>query len=155
MTPETTELITTTIRGLVNAMGVQAEVRAEDTLTKGWVFNIIPDRDTYMLIGHQGANLHALELLLQAILARATKGRFLKFTLDVDDYRLEREWYIKETVHAAVRQLKSTGRAQALIPMPNHERKFVHALVQEQYPEVLSNSSGFEPQRRVVIRSKQ
>jgi spoIIIJ-associated protein len=154
MNPNPTEIITSAIEGILSAMGLSGTVEAEDTVTKGLVFNIALGQDSYMLIGHRGGHLHALEILLQAMVARKLQGQFVRFSLDVDDYRRKREWYIKETVHAAVKQLQVTGRAQALIPMPNYERKFVHALVQDQYPGAVSTSNGPEPRRRVVIRMK-
>lgn len=76
------------------------------------------------------------------------------FSLDVDDYKRKREWYLKETAKAAVEKMKMTGRGQALEPMPNYERRLVHAYLQEHFPETESSSIGEEPYRKVVIRLK-
>jgi len=84
------------------------------------------------------------------------KGRRLVFgfTLDVDDYKRKREWFLKETAKAAVEKAKMTGRSQALEPMPNYERRLVHAYLQGHCPEAESSSIGDEPYRKVVIRIK-
>lgn len=156
MDQEVIKTIQNVIHGLLHAMGLEATVQPEDTITKGLVFNIVLPRDFYALIGHRGAHLHALEVVVQAIVGKRMRGSGVPyFSLDVDDYRRKREWYIKETVKGAVQQVKRTGRAAALVPMPNYERKLVHALLQAHFPEAVSTSSGAEPYRRVVIRMKQ
>lgn len=139
---------------LLSKMGFTATVQAEDTVLKGLVFNIDLGNDSYLLIGHRGNHLHSLEVIMQAAIARRSVGQFIRFSFDVDDYRRKREWYIKEIVRTAIEQLKHTGRPVALEPMPNYERKLVHALIQANYPEVVSTSSGVDPRRKVIIRMK-
>ena len=72
---------------LFSSMGFAATVQAEDSILKGLVFNINLGNESYLLIGHRGAHLHALEIITQAIVARRTMGQFVRFSLDVDDYR--------------------------------------------------------------------
>jgi len=86
--------------------------------------------------------------------ADASQGGPFWFTLDVDDYKRKREWYLKETAKGAVDHIKKTGRAVALEPMPNYERRLIHAYLQENCPEAESSSIGNEPYRKVVIRLK-
>jgi spoIIIJ-associated protein len=96
-----------------------------------------------------------MQTLLQAMASKKFAGSApVYFTLDVDDYKMKREWFLKETARGAVEQLKKTGRAQALEPMPNYERRIVHAYLQEHAPEVFSESVDEEPYRRIVIRLK-
>lgn len=154
MNTEHIETIKSIIESVLGAMGLHATVQHEETITKGWVFNIQLGNESYLLIGHRGAHLHALEILVQAMVARKFAGQFVRFSLDVDDYRQKREWYIKETVKAAVAHIERTGRGTALVPMPNYERKLVHSYLQTNFPEAVSTSSGHEPHRRVVIRIK-
>lgn len=139
---------------ILSSMGFTATVQAEDTMLKGLVFNINLGNESYLLIGHRGVHLHALEIIVQAVVARRTAGGFIRFSLDVDDYRQKREWYIKETVRRSVQELKRVSRPVAFEPMPNYERKLVHALIQASYPEVISISSGMDPRRRVIIKMK-
>lgn len=137
---------------LAEAMGFTASVEAEDTVTKGLVFNLDLGRDSFLLIGKRGTNLHAFEVLAQAMVNRAMQGKFIRFSVDVDDYKRKREWYLKETVKQALERAKQTGRPVALLPMPNYERRIVHSLVQALEPKALSSSTGYEPRRRVVIK---
>jgi spoIIIJ-associated protein len=143
------------ISEVLSKMGfVSAKIEYEESLTKGLIFNIfLPD--AYMLIGRQGASLHALQILVQALVAKKYSGQEpLYFSLDVDDYKRKREWFLKETAKAAAEKVKLTGRGQALEPMPSYERRLVHSYLQENFPNVFSDSLGEEPYRQVVIRLK-
>jgi spoIIIJ-associated protein len=142
------------INELLGKMGVEAQVEFEESITKGLIFNVSSPH-SYLLIGRQGATLHSLQVLVQALVARRLKSQEpFWFTLDVDDYKRKREWYLKETAKGAVEHIKRTGRPVALEPMPNYERRFVHAYLQEHHPEVESSSTGNEPYRKIVIRLK-
>lgn len=148
------EVVKSIIQELLGKCGVKAGVEFEESITKGLIFNI-SSPDSYLLIGRQGATLHSLQILIQALVAKKLQSlEPFWFTVDVDDYKRKREWYLKETAKGAVEQLKKTGRPQALEPMPNYERRFVHAYLQEHHPEVESSSVGEDPYRKIVIRTK-
>ena len=152
------EQVKNIIHEVLEKCGIQAEVEFEESITKGLIFNITSP-DSYLLIGRQGATLHALQILVQALAAKRLSrqpadGQPFWFSLDVDDYKRKREWFLKETAKGAVEKLKMTGRPQALEPMPNYERRLVHAYLQEKYPEVESSSIGQEPHRKIVIKLK-
>jgi len=148
------ETVKSIIQEVLNKCSIQGSVEFEESITKGLIFNI-SSPDSYLLIGREGVTLHALQILVQALVAKRFAGSEpLWFTLDVDDYKRKREWYLKETAKAAVEKMKMTGRAQALEPMPNYERRLVHAYLQENYSDIESSSIGDEPYRKVVIRLK-
>lgn len=142
------------INELLEKLDIKAQVEFEESITKGLIFNI-SSLDSFLLIGRQGATLHSLQILVQSLVAKRLKSQEpFWFTLDVDDYKRKREWYLKETAKGAAEQLKRTGRPVALEPMPNYERRFVHAYLQENCPEVESSSIGQDPYRKVVIKLK-
>jgi spoIIIJ-associated protein len=142
------------ITEVLSQAGIPGSVEFEESITKGLVFNI-SSPDSFLLIGRQGATLHSLQILVRALAAKKLLSEEpFWFTLDVDDYKRKREWFLKETAKAAVEKAKMTGRAQALEPMPNYERRLVHAYLQEHCPEAESSSIGIDPYRKVVIRIK-
>jgi len=152
------EIVKKIISDLLEQCGISGTVDFEESITKGLVFNI-SSRESFLLIGRQGATLHAVQILVQSLAAKQfnppTGGQEpFWFSLDVDDYKRKREWFLKETAKAAVDKAKLTGRGQALEPMPNYERRLVHAYLQEHCPEVESFSIGSEPNRQVVIKIK-
>ncbi len=153
----TEEYITTTtriIQDLLNHMGLEATVDYEASLTKGNVFNItVPN--PYVLIGRQGLTLHALEVVAHQIAAKELRGREpFFFSLDVDDYKRKREWFLKEMAKEAVNTVKRTDKEVRLEPMPNYERRLVHAYIQENHSEYTSESIGMGSSRRIVIKKK-
>jgi spoIIIJ-associated protein len=151
---EKTEQIKSIIQGLLDRMGVQARVEFEDSLLKGLVFNI-SSPESRSLIGHQGATLHSLEILAHAMAARLFKGQPpIFFSLDVDDYKRKREWSLKEKAREAAGSVHRTGKPFAFEPMPNYERRLIHAYIQENHPEVVSRSDGRDPYRRIVLSPK-
>lgn len=148
------EIVKGVITELLQNCGVSGSVEFEESITKGLVFNI-SSPDSFLLIGRQGLTLHALQILAQALAGKKLNSQEpFFFTLDVDDYKIKREWFLKETAKAAAQKAKMTGRQQALEPMPNYERRIVHAYLQEHCPEVDSYSIDNEPYRRIVIRPK-
>lgn len=152
MSSQPTEVIQRIIEDVLKAMDVQATVEPEDSITKGLVFNI-QSRDSYMLIGRQGLHLQALQTICYAIAGKHFRGvGFPVFMIDVDDYKRKREWFLRETAKQAAEQCKRTGMQVSLEPMPNFERKLVHAYLQEHFPDVSSDSVGEEPRRKIVIR---
>jgi len=156
------EIVKNIITELLQKAGISGSVEFEESITKGLVFNI-SSPDSFLLIGRQGATLHSLQILVQALTAKKlqsqepaspSQGGPFWFSLDVDDYKRKREWFLKETAKAAAEQAKKTGRAQALEPMPNYERRLIHAYLQEHHPDLESASIDNDPYRRVVIRLK-
>jgi spoIIIJ-associated protein len=144
------------IEELLFSMGVKATVDYEESITKGLIFNI-SSPESYMLIGRLGSTLNSLQSLAQALVLKQTStpdAEPLRFSLDVDDYKRKREWFLKETARGAVGQLKKTGRPVRLEPLPSYERRLIHSFLQENFPEVQSESQGEDPYRRVVIHLK-
>lgn len=145
------ETVKQIIEAILEQAGIPGKVEFEESITKGLVFNI-SSSDSFLLIGRQGATLHSLQILVQALAAKQLKSQEpFWFSLDVDDYKRKREWFLKETAKAAAAKAKLSGRAQALEPMPNYERRLIHAYLQEHHPEINSYSIDNEPYRRVVI----
>src|SRR5258708_923068 len=100
--PKIAELIQQTLE----KMGVSARVSTEQNV-QGYVFNI-SSLDSNLLIGQHGANLFALQILVSNI-AFKKFGHMARFTIDVDDYKKKREWYLRETAKKALEQIKRTG----------------------------------------------
>ena len=150
MDNEQAKLIAGLIQDMIQQMGVDARVEVEDGV-RGKIFNI-SSPDSNLLIGQHGANLYALQILITA-LAVKNHGVVERFSIDVDDYRRKREWYLRETAKKAIEQVKRTHRPVVLEPMPAYERRVIHAFLSEDF-SVETESTGFEPNRRIVIKPK-
>jgi len=150
MEQEQAQKIADLIKDLIAKMGIEANVDAEDGV-QGKIFNIASP-DSNLLIGQHGANLYSLQIIAHAI-AMKHFGIADRFSLDVDDYRRKREWYLRETAKKALEQVKRSHKAVMLEPMPAYERRVIHAYLSEDFG-VETESVGNEPHRRIVIRPK-
>ena len=63
------EIVKSIIAELLQKAGIAGNVEFEESITKGLVFNI-SSPDSFLLIGRQGATLHALQILVQALAAK-------------------------------------------------------------------------------------
>lgn len=106
--------------------------------------------DARMLIGERGANLAALEHITRKILHKKY-GADARITLDINDYRMRRMEDLKQEVKAAAKEVRLYGKPVPLQPMTSFERRVVHLLLDE-YPDIMTESSGEEPERRVIIK---
>ena len=106
--------------------------------------------DARILIGEHGNNLAALEHILRRI---ATKkyGCEGPFSLDINDYRMQRLEELKQDVKQAAHGVRMHKKPIPLRPMSSFERRIVHLLLAE-YPDIATESVGADPERRVVIK---
>lgn len=103
-----------------------------------------------MLIGERGANLSALEHVVKKVVAKKI-GETYKFTLDINDYRMRKLEDLKQDVKAAAKEVRLYKKEVPLRTMSAFERRIVHLLLAE-YPDITTESTGQEPDRRVIIK---
>lgn len=118
------------------------------------VVSIESENDLSILIGKNGQNLNALEHIVRLIAFRRAGGgdqKIPNFAVDINDYRKSRSRYILELAKNAASRVISTQRAEALAPMSSYERRLVHTELAS-CKEVLTESIGEEPRRRIVIK---
>ena len=73
------------------------------------------------------------------------------FSLDINGYKDQRTKRVIEFARQAADRVKATQKPEVLFPMSAFERRLVHVeLVSDK--DILTESIGEEPKRRVVIR---
>lgn len=145
------EEIANIIQEILNNMAVSSKVSIEHNVN-GVTFNI-SSPDSNLLIGQRGANLQALQIVAHNI-AYKRFGLVERFSVDVDDYKKKREWYLRETVKKAIEHMKKSGRPVILEAMPAHDRRIVHAYLSADF-DYETESIGEEPNRRIIIKPKE
>ncbi|WP_106850183.1 R3H domain-containing nucleic acid-binding protein [Blastococcus sp. Marseille-P5729] len=106
--------------------------------------------DLQHLVGHKGQTLDALqELTRLAVTART--GVRSRLMLDIDGYRAAERERLTKLATAAIDDVRDSGQERRLPSMNPFERKVVHDVVAAE-DDVVSESTGEEPNRRVVIR---
>lgn len=158
-----TETIKNEIRDLLGKMGFGESIQtieAHQGATRR--FSVHTAEDAPMLIGERGTTLSAIEYILKKILqkkytdigsqassyvAKKTGG----FTLDINDYRMKGLEELKQEVKSAAREVRLYRKDVPLRYMSSFERRIVHLLLVE-YPDIITESIGQEPMRRVIIK---
>ncbi|MCU0505274.1 MAG: Jag N-terminal domain-containing protein [Chloroflexi bacterium] len=101
------------------------------------------------LIGRKGERLSALQHLLNLMLSRRM-GEWTRVLVDVEDYRGRRERQLRELAAKAAQRVTETGKMVQFEPMPALERRWLHLALRDD-PNVVTQSIGEEPDRRVVV----
>lgn len=102
-----------------------------------------------VLIGRRGQTLDALQYLTNIVANQGT-SRYMRFVLDVENYRQRRRETLQRLADRLVARVKRLNREIRLEPMNPTERKIIHMRVQR-HAGVFTYSEGDEPRRRVVI----
>ena len=128
---------------------VRVEVRVGDTSR----LNVVGDDDQKealgALIGRKGERLSALQHLVNLMLSRRMGDR-TRVLVDVEDYRGRRERQLVEIANRAAERVLETGKMLQLEPMSALERRWIHIALRDN-PDVVTQSVGEEPNRRVVV----
>lgn len=105
------------------------------------------------LIGQFGKTLMAFQMLVRQIYMNRT-GDFeekLKILIDIDGYKSKRDDKIKDIAKNAAERCISLNQNITLPVMNAYERHIVHDLINESFPQIKTESTGEEPNRRVVL----
>ncbi len=103
-----------------------------------------------ILIGEGGQTLLEIQHLLKAILKKKLKENFY-IDLDINDYKKKKNKYLKDLAKKIADEVALTKKERILPPMPAHERRIIH-LELAQRGDVTTESTGQEPERRIIIR---
>src|SRR6266536_2796949 len=130
-------------------LDVRVEVEAGDTSR----LNVVGAGDVKealgALIGRKGERLSALQHLVNLMLSKEI-GAWTRVLVDVEDYRGRRERQLRELAERAAERVIETGKMLQLEPMSALERRWIHIALRD-HPDVITQSIGEEPNRRVVV----
>jgi spoIIIJ-associated protein len=106
--------------------------------------------DLANLIGRHGHTLEALNLVFNNILNAGVRKDRHYFTIDAEGYRARRADQLRAVALQSLERAIREKRPIELEPMLPSERKVVHLALAEN-PYVTTESTGVEPERRVVV----
>lgn len=115
------------------------------------IYTIYSDNDA-LLIGKNGKNLHALEIILSQVLKKELGIQF-KFILDINSYKEKRKKTIERLARNIAKEVAATKVETKLDSMNSYERRIVHQILSNN-KQVYTESVGEEPNRCVVIKPK-
>ena len=111
------------------------------------------EREQSVLVGRRGETLDSLQFLLNLILGRKV-DLWARVVVDVEGYRLRRKLALMNLARRTADQVQTRNQAIPLEAMPAYERRIIHMTLAE-HPAVTTESTGTEPERRVVVLPKQ
>ncbi|MFH2109316.1 MAG: R3H domain-containing nucleic acid-binding protein [Patescibacteria group bacterium] len=141
------QILATTLE-LLKLIEVTAEVSIEEK--EGRFYVSLEGEHLGNIIGFHGETLNAMQLFLELALYRKTE-KWTPISLDVGNYRKEREDWIKKIAQACCDKVIFFNKEVELSPMPAYDRLIVHTFVSEN-PNLTTESTGEGRERRVVIK---
>ncbi len=140
--------IRTFLTGLLERMGVQAEMQIRPRENGGVIVELSGD-DMGAIIGRRGETLDAIQHLTNYVVNKDTDKR-LHISVDAEGYRSKREEQLAHLAEKMAAKAIKYKRSMALEPMNSYERHVIHTALQD-YEGVTTSSTGTEPNRRVVV----
>jgi len=115
---------------------------------------VIKTQEAGMLIGEGGQRLLALNHLIKRMVESELKRNnlgYVRFFLDVNDYRAKRVEGLKNLAKMSVQRVRFYKRDLEMGPMSSYERMIVHSALAE-FPDIKTESIGEGENRRVVVK---
>ena len=152
------------LQTILNGMRVRARITRREAAEEGeaafpddsdsLVLNVtgLNERDQSNLIGRRGETLDAIQFLLNLVLGRKV-DLWARVTVDIEGWRLRRKLALMNLARRTAEQVETRKQAIPLEAMPAYERRIIHMTLSE-HPAVVTELSGVEPERRVVVLPK-
>ena len=151
MDEKITTIIKETIEELIEKMGFSGVVVIQQTDDVDSITcNITTDIDSNFLIGQHGINLQALQHLARLIVRKSVPEK-IRFTLDINNYREQKNQSVLQQARQAAEEAISLGQSVYMSPMSTYERRLVH-LELSKNSDVTTDSVGEGEDRKIVVK---
>jgi len=136
------------VRGLTHSFGVEADV---SSVVEEQEIDVSVRGDSLgLLIGPGGRTLLAIQDLARVAAQRRLGDHQTRLRIDVAGYREKRRAALERFATSVAEQVRTTGVARTLDPMPSADRKVIHDTLAS-LDGVSSRSEGEDPDRRIVV----
>lgn len=146
------EIVKNYLEDILTAYGVEDAKVTHHRKGTEVTFDIETDKPG-IVIGRQGKNLNALQVVAQ-ILFHRYEPRHMSIMLNVGDYRDRRANVLTKIAQRAARQVQKTKQEVILEPLPAYERKQIHAII-SRYDDLSTKSEGKDPNRFLIVQYKE
>lgn len=124
------------------------EISNED----GMLWCMIETPDSRFMIGREGETLRSLNHIVRKMLEKSSgEEEIANVFIDINGYQKKRFDSLKNIAHMMAERAKYFKSNIEIEPMPANERRIIHMFL-EKIPEIKTESEGFGPNRRVVIK---
>lgn len=134
---------------ILSKLGFEYSIEQEES-EEGSVLQIRTEQGKY-LIGRSGDRLDDIQYLVNRILQKKNPDAD-RVRIDCENYRVEQEQKLCESVLDAAAKVKETGKPQRLKPLNAYYRRIAHNAVVDD-PEIESTSpGGNDRMKRITLR---
>jgi spoIIIJ-associated protein len=110
---------------------------------------LVSEEDSGLLIGRHGETIESLQRIVRLIYQ---KDATTPITLNVNDFREQREEHVREVARRVAERVLQTGQPQ-ILRLPASERRIVHMELAN-HPEVTTDSEGEGANRVLFVKPK-
>ena len=130
-------------------IGLEGDIRVSQKEEGSFAVDVT-SQDPQLYIGEKGQTLSEILYVLKSLLRRKL-GEPVYVVLDINDYRKNKEHYVKELARTTADEVTLLKTPKELPPMSAAERRLVHMELQER-SDIETESMGEGEDRRVVVR---
>jgi spoIIIJ-associated protein len=122
------------------------------SLEDGMLWFMIETPDSRFMIGREGETLRSLNHLVRKMVENSTATEEVSnIFIDINGYQKKRFDNLKNVAHMMAERAKYFKSNIEVEPMPANERRIIHMFL-EKIPDIKTESEGYGPNRRVVIK---
>ena len=126
--------------------------KCEVSIEDGMLWCMIETPDSRFMIGREGETLRSLNHIVRKIAEKSFQQEEISnIFVDVNGYQKKRFDNLKNIAHMMAERAKYFKSNIEIDPMPASERRIIHMFL-ENIPEIKTESEGYGPNRRVVIK---
>lgn len=130
-------------------LAIEVEIKKPEDLT---IPVNLTMEEPQILIGERGQTLAEIQRLLKAVLKKkVVPDDPFYINLDINNYKKQKTAYLKEMAKSAADEVALTKKEKYLPVMTAYERRIIHVELASR-GDVITESMGQEPERRVVIK---
>src|SRR3989344_1991505 len=145
------EIIKVNVDRMMGFMGVSPDISISDS-EEDTISVAVEGQNLNFLIGYRGESLDALQTILGLITFKET-GEWVHVLVDINGYRKQKQEKIEQITKGYIDKVRFFGKEVEMSPMNAYERRQVHTFISE-YDDIISESTGEGPARRVVLKPK-
>ena len=142
-------VIEQTAKELLLKIGLEGNIRVSQQEEGSFTIDVTCE-DPQLYIGEKGQTLSEILYILKSLLRKKFGGP-VYVALDINDYRKNKEHYVKELARTTADEVTLLKTPKELPPMSAAERRLVHMELQER-SDIETESVGDGEDIRVVVR---
>ncbi|TSC94895.1 MAG: spoIIIJ-associated protein [Candidatus Berkelbacteria bacterium Athens1014_28] len=153
MNENNSEIIQKSVKEILSLMGFDCQVEIKtETIDdqESMVCNVLIEEDSNFIIGQHGTNLQSLQHIARLITRKKTDDP-VKFILDVNSYRQQKNQDIIEQARELAKQALREKKSVAMRPMSAYERRLVHMEFSGS-EDISTESIGEGEEKKIIIR---